>query len=119
MRLMMLSNKQKYSPMFLSGTKNVGDLIKSRRIQTEKRFAQIKKLLRAAGRTARGKGCVYATGSFGRGEASQYSDLDLFIVGRTVNNKRALIRLDEICITADLVRATRKLRIPEFSGDGA
>ena len=31
---------------------------------------------------ATGKACVYATGSFGRGEASSHSDLDLFIVGK-------------------------------------
>src|SRR5580658_2234467 len=29
-----------------------------------------------------------------------------------------LKHLDEICIKADLIEVTRKLRIPEFSGDG-
>lgn len=62
---------------------------------------------------------MYATGSFGRCEASQYSDLDLFIVGKVDDKgKRLLKRLDEICIKADLIEVTRILGIPEFSGDG-
>jgi hypothetical protein len=39
-------------------------------------------------------------------------------VGRTIDGRRALGNLDEICIKADLVEATRKLNIPDFSGDG-
>jgi Nucleotidyltransferase domain len=97
----------------------MGDLIKFRKAQTDKRLSKIKTLLKSAARYAKGKGCVYTTGSFGRGEASQFSDLDLFIVGQSLNGKRSLGRLDEICIMADLVRATRKLKIPDFSGDGA
>ena len=61
--------------------------------------------------------CVYMTGSFSRGEASRYSDLDLFIVGKTANDKRSLGGLDETLIKADLVRATRN-RHPDFSGEG-
>ena len=62
---------------------------------------------------------MYATGSFGRGEASSFSDLDLFIVGRSIDKRRALGNLDEICIKADLIDVTLELNIPEFSGDGA
>lgn len=70
--------------------------------------------------------CVYATGSFGRLEASEYSDLDLFIVGLPKSTDRSdadymesrLSRLNEICIKADLIEATRALRIQEFDGDG-
>lgn len=67
-----------------------------------------------------GKACVYATGSFGRGDASSHSDLDLFIVGRMDNtgNISTLKRLDEVCVKADLVCATRALGIPDFDGDG-
>jgi hypothetical protein len=73
----------------------------------------------------KGKACVYATGSFGRCEASGHSDLDVFIAGR--NDGKAgpdgkegslLTRLDEICIKADLIEVIRELKIPEFSGDG-
>jgi hypothetical protein len=54
-----------------------------------------------------------------------HSDLDLFIVGKRdgkvgPDGKEGslLKRLDEICIEADLIEATRQLRIPDFSGDG-
>lgn len=96
----------------------MGALIDSRRIETDNRLSNIANLLQDAAKIADEKGCVYATGSFGRGEASQYSDLDLFIVGRTVDGRRALGNLDEICIKAELVEATRRLGIPDFSGDG-
>jgi hypothetical protein len=73
--------------------------------------------------------CVYATGSYGRGEASRHSDLDVFIVGLTKppsdaatvgekSHEPALSRLDQTCIMSDLVRATRALELPEFSGNG-
>ena len=69
--------------------------------------------------------CVYATGSFGRLEASEYSDLDIFIVGRDrvdtegiPTGQSQLSHLDEICIKADLIEAIRTLKIPDFDGDG-
>lgn len=67
--------------------------------------------------------CVYATGSFGRGEASEFSDLDSFIAGYSLKlggggSTRALKRLDEICLKADLVSAVRACKLPEFDGDG-
>lgn len=71
--------------------------------------------------------CVYATGSYGRGEATRFSDLDLFILGLTkpkepVSDQQPpeplLSRLDQICLKRDLIRATRELGLPEFSGDG-
>ncbi len=96
-----------------------------RRAQTTKRIAELRKRLKTAEEIANGKACVYATGSFGRGEASQYSDLDLFIVGKRNGQPEKngiegslLKRLDEIRIKADLIEVTRKLGIPEFSGDG-
>lgn len=59
---------------------------------------------------------TYLTGSFARGEASEHSDLDLFIVGRDVGER--LNPLDAICMKADLIRVTRQLGLPPFSGDG-
>jgi hypothetical protein len=44
--------------------------------------------------------------------------LDLFIVGLGSREKPTLPRLEEICIKADLIEATRVLDFPEFSGDG-
>lgn len=96
-----------------------------RRAQTEGRLAELKEHLKDAEAIATGKACVYATGSFGRCEASLHSDLDLFIVGKSDGKARPggkegslLRRLDEICVKADLIQVTRELNIPEFSGDG-
>ena len=96
-----------------------------RRSETAVRIERLRDGLKTAEALAEGKACAYATGSFGRGEASQHSDLDLFIVGKKDGKKgrdgregSLLRRLDEICIKADLIEMTRELRIPEFSGDG-
>ena len=96
-----------------------------RRFETSARISKLRDQLNDAETLAKGKACVYATGSFGRHEASRYSDLDLFIVGKKDGEpgvdgegRSLLKRLDEICIKADLIEATRNLGIPEFSGDG-
>lgn len=99
--------------------------IADRRSQTDARISELRNRLKAAEGLATGKACVYATGSFGRREASPHSDLDLFIVGKR-DGKPArdgiegslLKHLDEICLKADLIEATRALKIPDFSGDG-
>lgn len=102
----------------------LGELL-DRRAQTENRIDLLQKKLTEAAKIAAGKACVYATGSFGRREASSYSDLDLFIVSKMANEKGAdgkfqplLKRLDDIRIKADLIEVSRELNIPEFSGDG-
>lgn len=101
----------------------MGAVLDQRRLKSAERISDLQARLTDAARLATGKACIYATGSFARGEASDYSDLDLFIVGKTRTVKgqtvRALKRLDETCIKADLIRQTRLLDIPEFSGDGA
>ncbi|HYL77815.1 MAG TPA: nucleotidyltransferase domain-containing protein [Bryobacteraceae bacterium] len=90
-----------------------------RRTETAARIGKLQNELQPAEARSKGKACVYATGSFGRREASSHSDLDVFIVSK-VDDKgnRLLKRLDEICIKADLIEITRKLGIPDFSGDG-
>jgi hypothetical protein len=102
----------------------VGELA-DRRSKTAIRINDLRSRLKGAAALVSGKACVFATGSFGRCEASQYSDLDLFIVGKSdgkpgigaVEGSR-LKRLDEICVKADLIGATRGMNIPDFSADG-
>ena len=53
-----------------------------RRLYTDRKLDEIRERLKRADALAATKGCVYVTGSFGRLEACQYSDLDLFIVGK-------------------------------------
>lgn len=90
-----------------------------RRSETERRMQQLRCELKDAEKLAADKACVYVTGSFGRGEASAYSDLDLFILAKNdEDGSSRLSRLDGICIKADLIEVTRNLGIPEFTGDG-
>lgn len=99
-------------------------ILVGRREQARRRLVELHDRLAAAEKVAGERACVYVTGSFGREEASQHSDLDLFIVGRTddpqgqATKRRALSRLDEICVKADLIEATRAMGFQEFSGDG-
>lgn len=92
-----------------------------RRAGTANRIAALIAGLESVEELAKGKACVYATGSFGRGEASSHSDLDLFIVGknRADEQKGSLLRpLDEICLKAELIGVTRRLGFPDFTDDG-
>ena len=96
----------------------MGELLDRRREGTSERIEELRKELGDAESLCGDRACVYATGSFGRGEASPHSDLDLFIVGHGSRKDPALSRLDEILLKADLIDVSRKLGLPEFSGDG-
>jgi predicted nucleotidyltransferase len=93
-------------------------LLSARRQYVDSRLVDLRGQLKQAAALVTAKGCVYVTGSFARGEASQHSDLDLFIVGDAADGQRRLSGLDEILVKADLIEATRRLGFPEFSGDG-
>jgi predicted nucleotidyltransferase len=94
-------------------------VLDKRRKLTTDRLAELRTSLGDASTLRVANACVYATGSFARGEASEFSDLDLFIVGLGTKENRLLNRLDEICLKASLIQTTRELDIKEFSGDGA
>jgi predicted nucleotidyltransferase len=96
----------------------MGEVLDVRRKQKTERLDELKGHLPETEAYCSGKACIYATGSYGRGESSQFSDLDLFIVGKESEGKRALGKLDEICMKADLIEATREMKIQEFSGEG-
>jgi DNA polymerase beta domain protein region len=57
--------------------------------------------------------CIYTTGSYGREEAGEYSDIDLFFV-----SEEPIKKIDKILIDADLITITKTLEFPEFTGDG-
>lgn len=104
----------------------MGKILENRRDTTQKRVEDLREELALTKELCGDHGCVYATGSFARGEASSHSDLDLFIVSQLVDSgssnkhkkESSISNLDQILIKADLIRATEKLGIEEFSGDG-
>ena len=61
--------------------------------------------------------CIYVTGSFGRLEASEYSDLDVFFI-HDGSSRTPLPRIKEILLDADLILAARDMNFPPFSNDG-
>jgi hypothetical protein len=99
----------------------MGDLLNQRRAYAARRVSELRTALDGSEQLCTGKACVYTTGSFGRGEAGDHSDLDLFIVSLATDDeppRSKLGRLDEILIKADLIECTRNQTFPEFSGDG-
>lgn len=99
--------------------------IEKRKAITDEHIVKLKEHLSLSAGLVAKKACVYATGSYGRGEANDGSDLDLFIVSKTVivdektkREKILLSNLDKIRVQADLIRTTEALGIKEFDGDG-
>lgn len=104
--------------MSSNGRDEVGEALEKRRSETAARIKELKSKLVNAEKLCDEKACVFATGSFGRGEASQHSDLDVFIVGEGPRKKPALDPLDQILVKADLIEAIRAMNIPDFSKGG-
>ena len=94
---------------------SVPKTIQQRHTRTDRRVTELREwLTSAAAETLIGNAaCVYATGSVGRGEASEHSDLDVFVV-----STGELKRLDGIRVLAKLIEATEAVKFPPFSGDG-
>lgn len=62
---------------------------------------------------------IYAVGSFGRGDASRFSDIDLFFIedgGRPL--KRSTQNIDKIELMADTIKIMREMDFPSPSNDG-
>jgi predicted nucleotidyltransferase len=76
---------------------NFRELLQQRRTRTAQRVTELRQWLMAAGaeRLTGNTACVYATGSVGRGEASEHSDLDIFGDGEylQIHKVGELIRL--------------------------
>jgi predicted nucleotidyltransferase len=102
--------------MYLNGRGIVESQIDKRKDFTNRQTEKLQGKLSTSGFSHTRKNadyCVYVTGSFGRQEACEHSDVDLFILGG-----ESFKRLDEICLKADLISSARALSLPEFSGDG-
>jgi len=92
-------------------------IIAARAAESERRVTEIGQFLIDAGvpDLLGSESCIYATGSVGRGEASEHSDLDVFILK---SNPESLSQLNSYIIRAHLIQASRAANFPDFSGDG-
>lgn len=97
------------------GIADLPKTVVARRTSTTDRISQLQDWLtrKGAGALIGTSACVYVTGSVGRGEASQHSDLDVFVV-----STGELKKLDGIRLLAHLIEATEAIGFPPFSGDG-
>ena len=62
--------------------------------------------------------CIYVTGSYGRLEASEHSDIDLFFIHKGTSYDNAISKIKKTLLDADLIRTIRDLGYPAFSNDG-
>lgn len=100
--------------------------ITERKNATLARFSELQTHLAKASEIVAGTACVYATGSFGRLEAGERSDLDVFIVSKTAkidrDDKKLMVNqlsnLDSILVKAELIKAINTLNMPKFDADG-
>lgn len=95
------------------------DLIGERKVWSEGKIEEFRQIVRGLDKVTEHNGlCIYVTGSFGRLEASKYSDLDLFFIKGDGSSSGDMSRIDEILMNAALITACRDIGFPEFSGDG-
>jgi hypothetical protein len=80
--------------------------------ELDKRLEPVRELL------ANHRLCVYATGSYGRLEAWQKSDIDLFFLEDDADKTKRLPMTAFIQLAAHLIVVTQEMAFPEFSGDG-
>lgn len=85
------------------------DFSKLRITELSNRISQIPEL-------NKNKLCVYATGSYGRLEASENSDIDLFFLD--TDKFKEISNLERTIINAEIIKICRNLGLPEFSNDG-
>lgn len=93
--------------------------IDDRREYSVRRMGELKQALSGAGEIAGAKACVFASGSFGRLEASEHSDLDPCIVALSAGEKESTLSLlQEIRLKSEIILAVERLGLEEIDGDG-
>lgn len=93
-----LEDRQKYSQQRMNALKES--------VSSEPELTSLKEL------------CIYVTGSYGRGDASTNSDVDVFFVHLGSEEANAVPRVDKALADAALIKICRKLEFPEFTKGG-
>jgi predicted nucleotidyltransferase len=95
------------------------DILGARKDHSEKRLGELSAKIAALSHVVRREDlCIYVTGSYGRLEASEYSDLDLFFVHKGKKEDAAIPRLAKTRIDAQLIDLAEQLGFAPFSNDG-
>lgn len=97
---------------------DVDKLLTTRRARSSSRIAELSRALKTNPVLKANDGVtVYAVGSYGRGEASNRSDLDLFVMQDDRRSPR-LGQLQQMELFSHLVDVARSMHFPPFSNDG-
>jgi hypothetical protein len=94
---------------------NLPSVFENREEYSVQRLDELRMALRATNDAEPAGACLYVTGSYGRLEATEHSDLDLFIVDGV--RTAPLGRIKSWLMRADIVRVARELNFAEFTGD--
>lgn len=62
--------------------------------------------------------CIYVTGSYARGEATENSDVDLFFIINDQPNNNKYSKIEKTLADAGVINALREMNFPPFSNDG-
>ncbi len=98
---------------------NPVEYICSRASQSEARLLRLTKKVSKKIEMPNGENlCVYITGSFGRAEASKFSDLDIFFLHNGSEKSSGISNIDKSLLDASVIKVCREEGFPEFSGGG-
>ena len=83
---------------------------------SEERLNVIRERVQTIPELSKNSLCIFATGSYGRLEASENSDLDLFFLDSA--EEKPTSNIDKTLINANVIKICREVNLPEFSKDG-
>lgn len=97
----------------------ISTALEERRRQSVERLEKVRAAAEGPGLAERYPSVVvYATGSVGRGEAGEHSDLDIFCVDVAEKPDKPIGNLDSIQLFSDLIKLNEAADFPRFSRDG-
>ncbi len=98
---------------------NSGELLAARSIRAAERLCELRKAVETIPVLEKLPDlCIYATGSYGRLDASAASDIDLFFLHSGGEKRDAIPRLDKIRLDARILETAENLGFPPFANDG-
>ena len=95
------------------------DIFKEKKVNSDKKLSQLKRNLSSIPEIEPFQDlAIFATGSYARGEASTFSDIDLFFVNRLTTKSIPDINIRTLRLFAKIVEIADEMEFPKFSNDG-